>query len=67
LSKERENLVLDLLRAIRGDTADLHTDMIEVKERIGLVEGQCSSISRRIDRVAGDVEQIKRRLILLEV
>lgn len=57
-----DNLVLELLRAIRADIAGVKTDMIEVKERLGLIEAGYSSLSRRVDRLAGDVEQIKRRL-----
>jgi hypothetical protein len=40
--------------------------MAEVKERLGLLEGQCASISRRLDRQSGDIEQIKRRLNLAD-
>ena len=60
------NMVLDLLRAIRSDVASLKADGIEIKERLGLLEGQSASISRRLDRVAGDVEMIKRRLDLVD-
>ena len=61
-----DNLVLDLLRAIRGDIAGLKTDMTKIKERIGLLEGSNASVSRRLDRVASDVDLIKRRLDLVE-
>jgi len=57
-----DNLVLEPLRAIRGDVAQLRTGMVEVKERLGLLEAGYASLSRRVDRVSGDVEQIKRRL-----
>jgi predicted nuclease with TOPRIM domain len=57
-----DNLVLDLLRAIRADIAELKTDGVEINERLGLLEGQTASLSRRIDRLAGDAEHIKRRL-----
>ena len=57
-----DNIVLDLLRAIRGDIADIKVDLIEIKERIGLLEASYSSLSRRVDRLGGDVERIKRRL-----
>ena len=40
--------------------------MIEVKERLGLIESQYASLSRRADRIGGDVELIKRRLNLVE-
>jgi hypothetical protein len=61
-----DNLVLELLRAIRGDIAELKADMVEVKERLGLLEAQYASVSRRLDRLSGDVELIKRRLELTE-
>ena len=61
-----DNLVLELLRAMRGDIAHLRGDMVEVKERLGLIEAGYSSLSRRLDRVGGDVEQIKRRLDLVD-
>jgi predicted nuclease with TOPRIM domain len=60
-----DNLVLDLLRAIRGDIAEIKADVVELKERIGLLEGATASVSRRLDRLGGDVEQIKRRLDLV--
>ena len=59
-----DNLVLDLLRAIRSDTGEMKADIIEIKERLGLLEAQYSSISRRVDRIGGDVERIKIRLNL---
>ena len=61
-----DNMVLELLRAIRGDIAGLRADMVEVKERLGLLEAAGASVSRRMDRVGGDVEQIKRRLDLVD-
>jgi len=57
-----DNIVLDPLRAIRGDIVDIKVDLIEIKERIGLVEAGYSLLSRRVDRMGGDVERIKRRL-----
>ena len=57
-----DNIVLDMLRAIRSDIADLKVDLSDIKERIGLVEVGYSSLSRRVDRMGGDVERIKRRL-----
>lgn len=60
-----DNLVLELLRAIRGDIGEIKTDMVEVKERLGLLESQYASLSRRLDRMTGDVEQIKRRLDII--
>jgi len=57
-----ESLALELLRAMRANIAEIKADMIEVKERLGLLESQYAGMSRRIDRLGGDVELIKRRL-----
>jgi hypothetical protein len=40
--------------------------LVEIKERLGLLEGGQASLSRRVDRIAGDVEHIKRRLELTD-
>jgi hypothetical protein len=61
-----DNIVLDMLSVIRGDLAALRTDVTGVKERAGLPKWRTASISRRIDRVGGDVELIKRRLGLVD-
>ena len=66
MSDEPENLVLSMLRAIRGDLAEIKTDLVEIKERLGFLEGGYASLSRRVDRVGGDVAQIKRRLDIAE-
>jgi predicted nuclease with TOPRIM domain len=60
-----DNLVLEPLRAIRGGIAEMKTDIIEIKERLGFIVSQYGSLSRRVDRLGGDVEQIKRRLDLV--
>jgi hypothetical protein len=68
MSETPENIVLHLLQAIRADVTLIKTefkaDLIEIKERLGFLEGQYGSMSRRIDRIAGDVERIKSRLEL---
>lgn len=66
MSDQSDNLVLDMLRAIRADVSDLKSDMGEVKERLGTLEAQYASLSRRQDRMAGDIERIKRRVDLAD-
>ena len=66
MSDNAPGVVLEHLRAIRGDLAEMKADLVEVKERIGLLEGQYANLSKRVDRLGGDVEQIKRRLDLVE-
>jgi predicted nuclease with TOPRIM domain len=55
-----------MVQRVLDGQAELKADMIEVKERLGLIEGQYSSISRRVDRISGDVDQIRRRLDLVD-
>lgn len=61
-----DNLVLEHLRAIRADIAGLRADNIEFRERLGSLEASFASFSRRLDRVVGDIEIIKRRLDLAD-
>lgn len=67
MSDARADLMLDLLRAIRAEQAEIRPDLAEIKERLGIVESQYASLSRRVDRLGGDMEQVKRRLGLIEV
>jgi hypothetical protein len=67
MTDKPDNIVLDLLRAIRCDIAEVKTDLVELKERVGNLESQYASVSRRLDRMAGDIERIKKRLDLVEV
>jgi predicted nuclease with TOPRIM domain len=60
------NLVLEHLRALRGDLGEVKADLVEIKERLGLIESQYASLSRRVDRMGSDIEQIKRRLNLID-
>jgi DNA-binding FrmR family transcriptional regulator len=62
MSEQQANLMLEMLRAIRGDISGVKTDVIEIKERLGILDSQYASLSRRVDRTGGDVEVIKRRL-----
>ena len=66
MSDSQPNLVLDLLRAMRGDLSEIKTDLTELKQCVGFLEAQYANLSNRIDRIAGDVSLIKRRLDLVE-
>ena len=67
MSDDPDNLVVIYLRRLDTKMDGLAADMVEVKERLGLLEAQYSSISRRTDRVSGDIEQIRRRLDIVPV
>ncbi|HET6307201.1 MAG TPA: hypothetical protein VFG12_08445 [Rhodopila sp.] len=67
MSGDPENLVLTYLRRIDTKVDGLRADMIEVKQRLGFLEEQYASLSRRVDRTGGDVERIRTRLDLVDV
>lgn len=76
MTENTENLVLEHLRAIRADMADLRADVREIKTRLGNLEAGQGSIIRHlgdlasadaaaqlgIDRLGDRVERIERRL-----
>jgi septation ring formation regulator EzrA len=64
MSDRPEDLVL--VRGIRDDISAIKGDMAEVKERLGLLEAGYASVSRRLDRMSGDIERIKVRLELVD-
>jgi hypothetical protein len=61
-----EDLILTYLRRIDTKVDDVRADMAEVKQRLGFLEEQYASISRRVYRIGGDVERIKTRLDLVD-
>ena len=63
---DTDSIILEHLRAIRRTTDKLAEDMLEVKERLGTLEMQYASLSRRVDRLDQRVERIERRLDLVE-
>ena len=66
MSDERADLILEHLRAIQSEIGELRTSMVEVKERLGFLEGQYVSISRRVDRIDSRLDRIERRLDLVD-
>jgi hypothetical protein len=66
MSERPEDLVLVLSRGIRDDISTIKGDMAEVKERLGLLEAGYALVSRRMDRMGGDIERIKVRLELVD-
>jgi len=66
MSDQRADLILEHLGAIRGDISEMKADLVEIKQRLGPIEAQYANLSGRVDRMAGDVALIKRRLDLVE-
>jgi septal ring factor EnvC (AmiA/AmiB activator) len=81
MATEPDNLVLEHLRAIRGDVALLRDGQGEIALRLGSLEQQVVGLRRdfadlradfvrleqRVDRLDQRVERIERRLDLVEV
>ena len=67
MSDNPDNLVLSLLRAIRTDIAEIKETLRETQMRLDTLELNYVSMRPHVDRVAGDVELIKRRLELTDV
>jgi predicted nucleic acid-binding Zn-ribbon protein len=61
---DTDNLILEHLRAIRGNVERLVEDMREVKGRLGILESQYASLSNRLDRMDERVARIEKRLEL---
>lgn len=61
-----ENLVLTSLRRIDARLANVEVAAIEIKERLGTLGQQYANMSRRIDRMDGDLQQVRRRLDLVD-
>jgi len=66
VSDERADLILEHFRVIRSDIAEIKTDLVEIKQHIGFLEGQYANLSSRVDRMGGNIVLIKRRLDLVE-
>ncbi|WEK04015.1 MAG: hypothetical protein P0Y65_17785 [Candidatus Devosia phytovorans] len=59
-------LIYETLKQIQGTLA-LHTQYhLEIKERVGLLEQQYASISRRVDRIDDRLDRVEKRLNLAE-
>ena len=58
-------LIYETLKAIQATQARHGEDLREIKERLGILEMQYASLSRRVDKIEERVERIERRLDLV--
>jgi len=61
-----DNLVLERLREIRTLLGEVKEDTADTRLRVGMLEAGYASVSLRLDRLAADVDRIKRRLELVD-
>lgn len=66
MTDEPENLVLQHLRAIRERVDETNAVMGELRLRITAVETQNVAVLSHLDRMSGDIKQIRKRLALVE-
>lgn len=59
-------LIYELLKSMQGQLSNLQTDMLEVKERLGTLEMQYASLSRRVDRIDERLDRVEKCLGLVE-
>ena len=64
--KVTNELIYETLKRMQ-ETLSLHTQYhLETKERLGFIEQQYASISRRVDRIDERLERVEKRLGLIE-
>ena len=61
MTDEPSNLILQYLRRIDAKVDALQADMIEVKQRLSLVEEGLAIVNKRLDRLEVRVDRIERR------
>lgn len=61
-----ENLVLEMLRAIRADIADLKREVMNNSVQVAVLGQQMAGLSVAIYGGKNDLEDVKRRLARLE-
>ena len=66
MTDEPDNLVLQHLRAIREKVDETYATIGELRLRVTAVETQNVAILHHLDRMSGDIMQIKKRLALAE-
>ena len=58
-------LLYETLKAIQATLVRHGDDLREIKERLGILEMQYASLSRRVDKIEERVERIEHRLELV--
>ena len=58
-------LLFETLKAIQATLARHSDDLREIKERLGMLEMQYASLSRRVDKIEERLESVERRLELV--
>ena len=62
MTDQSDSQMLALLRRIDERLGAIRSEMVEIKKRVGFLEGQYGSLSGRVDRLGSSVDQIKRHM-----
>ncbi len=73
MTEKTENLILEILKRMQGDTADIKADVSDIKLRVTATEEHLATmmmsiagLNSRMDKLDGRVLRIERRLELTE-
>ncbi len=58
-------LLYETLKQIQGTLARHSDDLREIKERLGILEMQYASLSRRVDKIEERLDRVERRMDLV--
>jgi predicted nucleic acid-binding Zn-ribbon protein len=58
-------LIYETLKAIQATLARHSDDLREIKERLGILEMQYASLSRRVDKIEERLDRVERRMDLV--
>lgn len=59
------DLIYETLKQIQATQARHSDDLREIKERLGILEMQYASLSRRVDKIEERLDRVERRMDLV--
>ncbi len=73
MTAENESIMLEILKRLQADMADVKQDIRDLKVRVGILEGHTQGLmaaqhlaNERLDRIDTRVGRIERRLDIVE-
>jgi uncharacterized protein YlxW (UPF0749 family) len=74
MTAENESLILEILKRIQADVADIKQEVRDLKVRVNILEGHVQGLmaaqhmtNERLDRMDESIARIERRLDIVEV
>ncbi|MGH8479554.1 MAG: hypothetical protein ACREXK_08280 [Gammaproteobacteria bacterium] len=66
MTEHPENLVLEQLRAIRGDIAEIKGDLHFLRQRVGALEQHMATLITMIPTYNDELEKLRKRVSRIE-